>query len=93
MKPQKIYTITESSYSYFNLEDKKILYRFYNKEVRDNFFKTFLSKKKKEGYEIKNDTENETFTQYTGRWSYEFAKDTICDFSIISSIDKGKLIY
>ena len=94
MKPQKIFIITETSYSHNDFEGIDTLYRFYNKEIRDEYFKTLLSEKENEGYEIKIDNDNETFTQYTGsRWSYEFSKSTICDFSIISSIHKGEFNY
>ena len=93
MKPQTIYTITEISYSHHDLEEIDTLYRFYNKEIRDEYFKTLLSEKEKDGYEIKI-KDNDTFTQYTGsRWSYEFSKNTIYDFSIISSIHEGKFNY
>ena len=92
MKPQTIYIITETVYSHNDSEGTNILYQFYNKEVRDEYFETLLAKKEKEGYEIKIDYD--TFTQYTGsRWSYEFGKDTICDFSIISSIRNGEFNY
>ena len=94
MKPQIIYIITETSYSHNDFEGIDVLHRFYNKEIRDEYFRTLLFKKEEAGYKIKLDNINETFTQYTGsRWSYEFSKSAISDFSIIKSVCKGSFNY
>jgi len=65
MKPRKIFIITETSYSHNDFEGIGTLYRFYNKEIRDEYFKTLLSEKENEGYEIKIDNDNlKTFESF-----------------------------